>query len=284
MATLLAALAIAVLAGCGGADGGGEELACDGDADAFSRQMDEYGSGRFATATPQQQGRLDALMVRIPKLDVAAAGTAEQLPLGPCQYIYRFQYLDLERDAAPFEYVEIDWNTEGEPRGPNGSFVTPHFDFHFYLLPRQQVDSELQCKSSNGRTCDPTLTAYDRTRRFLEMPAPEELPSSYKPDIDSSIPEMGLHHLDFAPEYTVDYVNHHPTLIYGSFDQEVVFLESSVTPVTLRDAVDSSSHRVSVPLAQPEVCPAPRWPTSFVVRYLPDSGGFEVGFAGFEDC
>lgn len=282
---LLVAGMVSVVAACGSSsEGSSEELACAGDAAAFSRQMEKYTSGRLSARVEERSGKIEALKVRIPRLDVSSEGVAEQLPLGPCQHVYRFDYRDLGKSGAPFQYVEVDWNTEGKPRGPNNSFVTPHFDFHFYLLPRQQVGQAMQCESSNGRTCDPFLTSYDQTRRFLEMPAPERLPNSYKPDVDSSIPEMGLHHLDFADEYAVDYVNHHPTLLYGSFEGQIAFLEPSVTPVTLRDAIDSSSHTVRFPLAQPRTCPAERWPRDFVVRYLPSSGGFEVAFDRFRPC
>ena len=282
---LLLAGLVAMGAACGSSsNGNSEELACAGDATAFSRQIEQYAADRLSARVEGRAGQIDALKVQVPKLDVSADGVAKRLPLGPCQHIYRFDYRSLGNSGAPFEYVEVDWNTEGKPRGPNNSFVTPHFDFHFYLLPRAQVDQAMQCESSNGRTCDPFLTSYDRTRRFLEMPAPERLPSSYKPDVDSSIPEMGLHHLDFANEYTVSYVDHHPTLLYGSFGGQIAFLESSVTPVTLRDAINSSSHTVKFPLAQPPTCPAERWPSDFTVRYLPRSEGFEVAFAGFKSC
>lgn len=48
--------------------------------------------------------------------------------------VFRFQYIDIPQfDNLLFNYVEIDWNTEGLPRGPNNSFVYGHYDFHFYL-------------------------------------------------------------------------------------------------------------------------------------------------------
>ncbi len=52
--------------------------------------------------------------------------------------------------ASPFTYLEIDWNTEGLPRGPNNSFVSPHFDFHFYLKPRSYLQQEVSCPQQSA--------------------------------------------------------------------------------------------------------------------------------------
>ena len=278
---ILLAVAVAGLAGGWlladrtGSSSGTDEPACEAEGD-FTQMIDRYKAGEFAAR--EDAGGLE---IGFPDPQVSAEGRAQDLPIGPCQTIYRFEYLRLA--DGPFRYAEIDWNTEGIPRGPNDSFVSPHYDFHFYLWPRQRVDDEMTCESSNGRTCDPALTAYDQTRRFLDLPEPAELPETYRPDIDSSIPEMGLHHLDFSEPYTVDYVDHTPTLLYGSFDGEIAFLEASVTPTTLRDASQSAEGQVSFELAKPERCPAGEWPTRFVVAEE-DDGSFSVRFDRLRAC
>jgi hypothetical protein len=46
------------------------------------------------------------------------------------QTIYRFAYRNLTSTQTPIKYIEVDYNTEGKKRGPNGAFIQPHFDFH----------------------------------------------------------------------------------------------------------------------------------------------------------
>ncbi|HEU0163506.1 MAG TPA: hypothetical protein VFQ54_00605, partial [Thermomicrobiales bacterium] len=227
-----------------------------GDAATWTRQMDAYAAAGSYPAT-QTNGATgpSSVLVDIPPIAFTGDGKSATLPVGPCQTIYRFAYSNITSaagDPGPFIYVEIDWNTEGIPRGPNGSFISPHFDFHFYMLSRQQIDQQVDCVSTNGRTCDPFQTSYTQTQLFQDLPDAEFIPSTYKPDIDSAIPEMGLHLLDMSIDYTVDNVNHYPTLIYGTFDSKVIFAESSVTLYTLQDAMAAPGNRISFPFRQPD--------------------------------
>jgi hypothetical protein len=223
--------------------------------------------------------------VEIPQIRFTGSGRSATLPVGPCQHIYRFRFEKVRAPGgdppSPFRYLEIDWNTEGLPRGPNNSFISPHFDFHYYLRPRRVVDAKTRCPSSNGKTCDPFKTGYAQMRRFLTMPAPAFVPASYAPDVESSIPMMGLHLLDRTFKYTVHNVDHHPTLIYGTFDGRVLFAEGSVTLATLQDAIAAPRHAVSFPFRQPQrVQGRVPWPTRFTIQYLPD-GKFRAGFERF---
>lgn len=259
----------------------------DGDASAWLEQMNAYGEAGGYPAIQENDGDVvSSVMVELPAIAFTGEGQSATLPVGPCQHIYRYAYADIQAPTGasqPFQYVEIDWNTEGEPRGPNGSFISPHFDFHFYLLPRDVIERELECISSNGKTCDSFLTDYDQTRRFQDMPDMEHVPDLYRPDVGSAIPAMGMHHLDMTADYTVDSVNHTPVLIYGSFDGEIVFAEASVTLYTLQDAKAAPDHRISFPFHQPtSFDTAIDWPTEFVIEYLPDTEGFRAGFAGFQ--
>jgi hypothetical protein len=114
------------------------------------------------------------------------------------------------------------------------------------------------------------------------MPKPAFIPASYAPDVGSSIPLMGLHLLDRTFDYTVDNVDHHPTLIYGTFDGKVLFAEASVTLATLQDAIAAPGHLVSFRFRQPRtVQGGVPWPTRFAIRYLPSSGTFRAQFERF---
>jgi hypothetical protein len=224
--------------------------------------------------------------VQIPAIAFTGPGQSSTLPVGPCQTIYRFVFPRIRTSSGatgtPFKYMEVDWNTEGLPRGPNNSFISGHFDFHYYLQPRSWIDSHLMCVSTNGRTCDSQLTPFAQMRRFLTLPPAEFVPPAYFPDVGSSIPLMGLHLLDGRVRFTVDHVNHNPVLLYGTFNGRLVFAECSVTQFNLQDAVLAPTHKLSYAFRQPrrfqDQLP---WPTRFTIQYDPRSHGFTVGFEGF---
>lgn len=249
-------------------------------------QMNAYAETGTFPAVQENDGNLtSSVTVEIPAIDFTGEGTSSTLPTGPLQYIYRFQDSEIEAPEGanqPFQYVEIDWNTEGAPRGPGGSFSSPHFDFHFYVIPLATMEQDLVCVSSNGKTCDGFLTDYDQMRRFQLMPEQQYVPELYRPDVGSAIPIMGLHLLDMTQTYTVEAVNHYPVLIYGTFDGEVIFLEASVTLNTLQDAVAAPDHRITFEVRQPAAFQHDiDWPTEFVIEHLSDTGGFRVGYTGF---
>jgi hypothetical protein len=248
--------------------------------------MDAYArAGSFPARQVDWGAGLPAMVsVEIPPIQFTGPGRSSTLPIGPCQHIYRFRYPEVRGHGQPlpFRYVEVDWNTEGEPRGPNGSFLSPHFDFHFYSRPRAYVHHATHCISTNGRTCDATLTSPEQMRRFLRIPRARYFPSSYRPDLGSSIPSMGLHLLDQRYRYTVPYVDHHPVLIYGTFDDRVLFAEASVTLATLEDARNADSGTVGVRFRAPAaVANGLPWPTRFQIRFLPATETFRAEFTKF---
>ncbi len=254
---------------------------------AGSQLMDAYSrAGGYPTVQANRADGVPAsVTVEIPRIDFTGPGSSATLPVGPCQNIYRYKFEKVRAPrgdtASPFRYLEIDWNTEGLPRGPNNSFTSPHFDFHYYLRPRHMVDMTTMCVSTNGKTCDPFKTGYAQMRRFLKIPAPAFVPTTYAPDVGSSIPMMGLHLLDRTFDYTVNNVDHHPTLIYGTFDGKVLFAEASVTLATLQDAMAAPDRTISFRFHQPKtVQGGVAWPTRFTIRSLP-GGTFRAGFERF---
>ena len=227
------------------------------------------------------QGTPASVAVSIAPIAFTGPGQSSTLPVGPCQTIYRFVFPHIRTRHAtesPFKYAEVDWNTEGLPRGPQNSFLSPHFDFHFYLRQKSWVDRHLRCGSSNGRTCDPQKTSYAQMRRFLMAPPAADVPPGYFPGVESSIPDMGLHSLDGRVHYSVDEVNHHPVLLYGSYDGRILFVEASVTEYNLQDAVQAPSHTLSYVYRQPRNYEQRSWPTRFTITYHPRTGGFTAAF------
>jgi hypothetical protein len=252
------------------------------------RLMNAYArAGKYRAVQANTAGGVPAsVSIEIPPIRFTGAGRSATLPIGPCQHIFRFRYSNVHasgvRTPSPFRYIETDWNTEGMARGPNDSFSSPHFDFHYYMRSRHVVDATMMCMSTNGKTCDPFRTSYAQMRRFLTMPPPAFIPASYAPDVGSSIPMMGLHLLDRTFHYTVRHVDHSPILLYGTFDGKIMFAEASVTPATLQDAIAAPSHVISFRFRQPRtVQGGVAWPTRFAIQYLPSSGTFRAAFEAF---
>lgn len=208
------------------------------------------------------------------------------LPVEPQSSIYRFKYADVSaatNPELPFRYLEVDWNMEGQPRGPNGSFSTPHFDFHFYVKDKAYVEHRMDCVTT-GKTCDAMKSGYDQMRNFLSLPPDPFVPAKYFPDNDSSIAAMGMHNLDGSFKYTVANVNHNAVIIYGSFEGELAFLEVSLTLYGFQDAVRLAKQgkKKTWPVLQPKNYAFPWWPTEIVLQYLPEKNVFALELAGFE--
>ena len=242
----------------------------------------------FSVRTDVSASMVDQVSISLAPIELGDDGTSRTLAVGPCQHIYRWAFDDVPSGAggvaSPFLYSEIDWNTEGLPRGPNNSFQYPHFDFHFYTKPGEVMRS-LTCDPMppTDRVCDPFTTDYERMREFQLMVKPQLMPPTYRADVGSAIPEMGLHYLDTGFDYTVESVNHHPTLLYGSYGGEIIFIEASVTIFTLQDVKAAPGRSLSWPFPQPTTfAETPiSWPTQFRLTYLVDSDVLEASFAGF---
>jgi hypothetical protein len=208
------------------------------------------------------------------------------LPTEPQSSIYRFKYLDLpklQKNPVPFQFVEVDWNTEGQKRGPNGSFITSHYDFHFYTKSGSYVDNKITCVTVD-KTCDPQKTGYENMLRFLKLPAEKFVPKNTFTDTGSSIVAMGLHNLDGKFEFTVDSVNHNPVLIYGTFDGEIAFYEASITLYGFIDAAELAKQgkKSTWEIKQPEYYAYEWWPTTISLEYIPKQNVFYVELGGFK--
>jgi len=221
------------------------------------------------------------------------------------QTIQRFAYGNTSRQTSanhqgvnnqPVYYIEVDYNSEGIARGPGpngGSFLQPHFDFHFYVKPWMDVRSQT-CSSLNGaniwgRTCPLLNIPPIETANFLAIPF-QFMPNDWKPDLGSSIPLMGMHSFDeaklppliptngsaqeAAPSYSVDSVFTHPPQLVGTYRGQVQFVEASpVVPFVNKMVVDgrkqSKDMKYSYPFPKPvlRVPVMAAWPESFNLEY-----------------
>ena len=294
---MLASVALLAVTACGSSDESDSAdqavnpvTSCaEENTDAEMRKMNDYiqSPEGFAARTEVSKGEVSAVVVAIAPIELGDDGTSPTLPVGPCQRIYRFAMQDVPAGEGgvegPFPYMEIDWNTEGLARGPNGSFTYPHYDFHFYLRDAEFMQS-LTCVPlpPTDRVCDPLRTDYERMRKFQNLVPQEYLPSTYRADVGSAIPKMGLHYLDSAIKYTVDHVNNNPTMLYGSYDGKIVFAEASVTIFNLANVKAARDQTLSWSYPQPtKFASETGWPTTFTLTYVPETDQFEAAFTGF---
>lgn len=109
------------------------------------------------------QPTLQSVQLKIPNLFSGGAFLSNSvLLILPHSSNYCSKYIDLESPEGvniPFQYVEVDRNTEGLPRGSNGSFINPHYDFHYYTKSREYINQNLTCITS-GKICDDLQTGY----------------------------------------------------------------------------------------------------------------------------
>lgn len=129
--------------------------------------------------------------------------------------------------ATPYQHILFDWNPNGHE--PDPIYGVPHFDFHFYTIPSAE-------REMIPPYTDATAALFDKA------PAAGYLPAGYIPT-PGGVPQMGKHWIDpTSPEF-----NGQPftkTLIYGTYNGNVIFLEPMITLATLLSGKD---YHLSIP-------------------------------------
>lgn len=116
-------------------------------------------------------------------------------------------------NPTPFEHVLLNWNPAGHE--PPGIYDTPHFDFHFYRI-----------GSAERVAIDPADPEYQQ--KAEKKPDAEWIPARYIMPAPLAFARMGVHWVDTtSPELKGEKFTR--TLIYGSWDGEVIFVEPMVT-------------------------------------------------------
>ncbi|HEU4472256.1 MAG TPA: hypothetical protein VFR58_14285 [Flavisolibacter sp.] len=109
--------------------------------------------------------------------------------------------------ATPFQFLMLNWNPNGHE--PAGVYDSAHFDIHFYMNPRSEVES-----------------FTDMAKIDQALPGPDYLPAQHVPG--PGVPKMGKHWIDIgSPEFNGQQFSQ--TFIYGSYDSKIVFYEPMIT-------------------------------------------------------
>lgn len=212
------------------------------------------GQGHAWSWIESQNGRPTALGISL------SDGALDGLPTARPEYEY---VLPLPRGRAvpPFTHAVIDWNPQGHP--PAGVYTVPHFDFHFYTI------SEKTRAAMTAAGPDAAAAAKPPESRYL--------PKGYTNGNLPPVPHMGLHWVpSSAPEFQGKPFT--ATLVYGSYDGRLAFIEPMVTREFLLLQPDLEQE-----VPQPAAYQLQGWfPTTWAVRYEPQSATYQVVLGGLK--
>lgn len=167
------------------------------------------------------------------------------------------------RDGFVFDHVALGWNPRGHE--PDGLFTYPHFDFHFNLVPADEI-----------MTWTPADSLFDE--KGARAPEAKYIPDGYILPPGPAVPMMGNHLVDTNdPTYAPGGPAFTEVLIWGSYDGDVVFIEPMVTKAFLE-----SQTPVVETMAQPQAfARAGLYPTVYRVHYDAARDEYRVELGGF---
>lgn len=168
-----------------------------------------------------------------------------------------------EGTPAPYVFAGLDWNPKGHP--PEGVYDRPHFDFHFFMI-----------DEAERAAIDPSDPDWDAK---ATRPLPEEqTPPGYVLPPDTAVPQMGSHWVDPAsPEFNGETFTR--TVLYGSWDGRMIFVEPMITRAYLEAATDET-HPIAVPASVAE----PGWyPSAYRVTHDAEANAYRVSIVDFTE-
>lgn len=112
---------------------------------------------------------------------------------------------------TPFDHIMIDYLHTGHE--PPGTYDVPHFDMHFYIQPLAE-----------RKAIPPYAVA---PAKFDVLPPAGIIPSPYI-RLPAGVPEMGVHWADPTSPELSGKGKFTETLIYGSYDGKLTFIEPMV--------------------------------------------------------
>jgi len=164
------------------------------------------------------------------------------------------------RQALGFDHMAINWEAFGHP--PE-SFVTPHFDFHFYNVSSDAVGA-IDCSDESKPSALPSRYALPD----IDVPGMGEF-------IGLCVPHMGMHAM--LSDEVDDPAPFEASLVVGYYAGRPIFIEPMVSRDELLKGQDFS-------LPMPAVGGLPagvRYPTRFRAEYDQVNKQYQLIFSGF---
>lgn len=186
-----------------------------------------------------EQGPATMTMVWPPKADVV-------VPLAP----------EVHKQTG-FTFTNIYWNPHGHIPA---AYEVPHFDFHFYFVPEEEV-AGIDCKD----TSKPRMIPAGYALHDEDIPQVGTL-------VGMCIPQMGMH---AVPATDLDGKTHwEGSMLVGYYGGKPVFIEPMITSELLL-------RKHSFSLAIPKIAPTPqvRYPKRFNAVYHADTDAYDFIFS-----
>jgi hypothetical protein len=176
----------------------------------------------------------------------------------------------VQRGAMPFRWVSVNFNPMGHPPPAPPVWAVPHYDFHFYIMPPEEVAKIRPGPCSELIDCDD----FERAR----IPVPARYVHADHIDVGAAVPDMGNHLIDSkSAELVLEGRAFTHTFIFGAYDGHVTFYEPMITLAYLETRPD-----VCVPIKQPEAWEIEGYyPTSYCIRHLTADQRYTVSLEDF---
>ena len=190
---------------------------------------------------------------------VLTAAALEGLPGGTPGGQALFPYHLPMPEAGPrtvVDHVGLDWEAHGHP--PAGVYDVPHFDFHFYLVDRGEVEKV-------------QFDGPEDSASPAQQPPAELLPAGYVLPPGTAVPKMGVHAINPAGA-EFQQKPFEVTFIYGYYDKQQTFIEPMATLAYLQSKPDFTA-----PVPRPaSYTRAGRYPSSYRVAYDAERRVYEI--------
>lgn len=221
-------------------------------------------SGKLCTFASTQGDSLVAVGADVPLASIELA-PAEQPMAWPPVANATLGLPEQGQAGSGFKGFTFYWEVGGHPPGP---FLTPHFDFHFYLVP----DAErlaIDCR-------DPSKPAVLPAGYVLvDLPLPPEMAAMTGVDtlVGTCVPQMGMHGLRAAElEGTEPWRG---GMVIGYYAGRPLFIEPMITKAML---MEKKSFDLAIPEIPGVVGPYPR---SFRATWNEEQQSYRFAFSGF---
>jgi hypothetical protein len=214
--------------------------------------------GEICTWSKSRGDELLAFGATVPMSTVESAPPEGELVMPPVTHA-RIALPPAVRETAGIDHLGINWEVYGHP--PH-TFMTPHFDFHFYTWSGAEIEA-IDCSNLNK---------------------PDQLPEGYiLPDIGIPemnmtlvglcVPEMGMHGVRESEYDDTEFFD--GTMIIGYYEQEVIFIEPMV-------AKDHLMKRQDFGLAMPQLAHLREGvasPATFEAEYDAEQDAYHLVFS-----
>jgi hypothetical protein len=211
---------------------------------------------KVCTSYRTRSGKVTEFSLSVPVAAIEQAPA--QVPMvWPPKADANVRFAPVVEEQTGFTFANIYWEAGGHPPA---AYMVPHFDFHFYFVPEQNVQ-EIDCKD----------TSKPRT-----LPARYTLPDVNAPQLGElvglCVPAMGMHAVPDA-----DLNARGPweaSLLVGYYGGKPMFIEPMVTRALLL-----RKHSFSLAVPEIERTPHVRYPRRFRAVYLPKSKTYDFTFS-----